>query len=521
MAVIPFDSKEDTQDQDEPKLKRVDYRRAKRQAEKDAKHKKSEAYNKKCEENRNKPFSRKQIRDLKKDKHLVRDLLSTINTYFPDLVNNFKDIDDRRCQQYTKYDISVILVVRMLSAILSFDSQRAMTRGLNNDNAIKNIAAFLQREDLDELPHGDTINDCFKKMNPEDLENFIHKMINRLLRRNTFNDSRINMSEWQILVDATEFFRSKKRHCDHCLFSRHKNTEGEVTSIDYYHTVLEAKLVLNGSLVFSIQSVFIENEKPIPSDEVLWSREYSEPNKAGKEKTKQDCETKAFYRLAEKLKTAFPNLPICITTDALYPCKGMFEICKRLGWHFIMRFKDGVIPSLANQFRDQTKKHPEQSIHEIDDYNVHLDYCFASNLIYENFIINAVELNDSSVKYPFWFITDYPITKYSSKRIAEHGRRRWKIENQGFKRQKKHGYCLKHMFCKDYTAMKIHYFVIQIAHAISQLWEHSINMKDLRYSIREIHEDLKMSFLTSVLTEDDIAFAFMRKRVRLNHDLAA
>jgi len=277
MAVTPLVS--DNVVHLEPKQKRADIRRAKRQKEKEAKRQK----------NKNEPtksITRKQIRDLKKDKNLVRDLLGIINSYFPDLIDHLKDLEDKRHQSFVKYETKIILLQRILTAIFSFDSLRAMTQGLNNDNAIKNIGAFLGREDLTELPHGDTMNDCFKKMNPDDLESFIHQMVNRLLRRNTFKHSRVWLSEWQILIDATGFFRSGKRHCDHCLFSRHKNKDGDVTRIEYYHNVLEAKLVLNDSLVFSIQSEFIENELPIPSDEVLWSREYASPSK---DRVKQDC----------------------------------------------------------------------------------------------------------------------------------------------------------------------------------------------------------------------------------------
>jgi len=515
--VIPFVPNKDAPV--EKKTSRAEMRRAKRKAEKEAQLKKSEAARKKSENNRKGPLSRKQVRELRKNKNLVRDLFSTINSYFPDLIDSLKEADDGRVQGYIKYGIDVILVVRMLSAILSFDSQQAMTNGLNNDNIIKNIAAFLRRDKLDELPHGDTINDCFEKMEPESLESFIHDMIVCLIRRNTFNNSRIYGSEWQILVDATQFYHSNSRHCDHCLFRRHKNKQtGEVTSIDYYHNVLEAKLIINGNMVFSIQSEFIANEKPIPSEEELWSKEYSEPSK---DKLKQDCETKAFYRLAKNLKAAFPKLKICITTDALYPCKEMFQTCQDLGWHYIMRFKEGVIPSLAKEFRKQIKKHPEQALHELSDNNDRLDYSYAFDLTYEGFTINAVELRDSSVKFPFWFITDYAMTKYTCKRIAEHGRRRWKIENEGFKRQKRHGYCLTHMFSRDYTAMKVHYFIIQMAHGISQLWEHSIDMKSLKFSIKELHEELRTFFKSIVLTDEDITFASMRKRVKLDRDLAA
>jgi len=495
------------------KKKRADYRREKRQQEKESKRQEKESKQQEKEKARKKPLTRKQVRELRKDTHLVRDLLSIINNYFPNLVDWFSDIKDKRYQSYTKYGIDVIILQRILSAIFSYESQRAMTSGLNNENAIKNIAAFLGIEDLEELPHGDTMNDCFKKMDPEDLQSMIHKMVNRLIRMNTFNDSRIDGLDWQVLIDATECFRSSKQHCDHCLFCRHKDKDGNVTRVSYYHNVLEAKLVLNGCLVFSIQSEFIQNEDPIPSVEVLFSREYSEP---GKDKVKQDCELNAFYRLAEKLKAAFPKLPVCITADSLYPSKGVFETCRKLGWHFIMRFKSGSIPSLAKQF----KKAAVIRLHERKG-GAEMVYRFANNLTYEGFAISVVELKDSTVRHPFLFITDYPITKYNFRRIAEHGRTRWKLENEGFKRQKKHGYHLKHVFCRDYNAMKIHYFLIQVAHAISQLWEHSCNMKALKYTIKEFHEKLKEKFLTSVLTDIDIEFACMRKRIRLNRDNAA
>jgi len=506
MEVIPFNLNEDAS---EIKLKRADRRRAKRQQVKETKREAKE-------KNRKESINRKQIREIKKETNLVRDLLGIINSYYPNLINQLKEVKDNRHQSYVKYDISVILLERILSGIFSFESLSAMTKGLNNDNAINNIAAYLGIEKLDELPHGDTMNDCFKKIDPNDLQSLIHKMISRLLRRNTFIDSRINGSDWQILVDATECFRSSKRHCEHCLFSRHKNRDGDVTRISYHHNVLEAKLVLNNSLVFSIQSEFIENEQPIPSEEELYSREYSEPSK---DKIKQDCETKAFYRLTSKLKAAFPKLPICIVTDSLYPSKGVFETCKKLGWHYIMRFKDGSIPSLAKQFYEEAEKHAQGMYEHREE--AQLTYRFVNGLIYEGFTINSVELKDNSVKYPFLFITDYPITLDNFKRVMEHGRRRWSIENQGFNRQKNHGYHLNHIFCRDYNAMKIHYLLIQVAHAISQLWEHSSNMKTLNYSIKELHEDLKITFLTIVLTDADIEYASMRKRIVLDNGRVA
>ncbi len=65
----------------------------------------------------------------------------------------------------------------------------------------------------------------------------------------------------------------------------------------YYHYVLEAKLVV-GDIVISIDTEFVENE-----DENV---------------EKQDCELRAFYRMAKRIKKEYPKLPIIILGDALY-----------------------------------------------------------------------------------------------------------------------------------------------------------------------------------------------------------
>ena len=58
------------------------------------------------------------------------------------------------------------------------------------------------------------------------------------------------------------------------------------------------------------------------------------------EEIKQDCESKAFKRLAEKLKMKFPRLPICIVADGLYVSDPVIQICKDNHWDYIIRYKD-------------------------------------------------------------------------------------------------------------------------------------------------------------------------------------
>lgn len=68
------------------------------------------------------------------------------------------------------------------------------------------------------------------------------------------------------------------------------------------------------------------------------------------EEVKQECETKAFKRLAAKLKKAFPRLSICIMVDSLYASEKLFQICDDFQWKYLIRFKDGSIPSVADEF---------------------------------------------------------------------------------------------------------------------------------------------------------------------------
>jgi len=62
---------------------------------------------------------------------------------------------------------------------------------------------------------------------------------------------------------------------------------------------------------------------------------------------KQDCERKAFKRLAQKIKESYPRLPICILGDRLYACAPVFQTCEDNKWGYLIRFKDGSITTLA------------------------------------------------------------------------------------------------------------------------------------------------------------------------------
>ena len=213
---------------------------------------------------------------------------------------------------------------------------------------------------------------------------------------------------------------------------------------------------------------------------------------------------------------------ICITADGLYPCRQVFEICRENNWRYIIRFKEGCIPTLYDSYRGVRKKCPPGQSFRVTvkgrsgEKDRDLDYFYANGFTYDEFIVNIAECKDSGVEYAFVFITDLHIRWYDCERTVMYGRRRWRIENEGFKVQKKHGYYLKHQFSKDANAMKIHYLLIQIAHAISQLMEHGSNvMKKLKLAKKQLREKLYECFKKIILTDDDLIEAEVPRKIRL------
>ena len=70
---------------------------------------------------------------------------------------------------------------------------------------------------------------------------------------------------------------------------------------------------------------------------------------------------KAFHRLAENIKKNYPHLPICILGDSLYATETLFGTCEKNHWDYIIRLKDGAMPTVAEEFHRLKDKDPENA----------------------------------------------------------------------------------------------------------------------------------------------------------------
>lgn len=403
-------------------------------------------------------MNRKEKRNLKEEINVFSDVVNILKQYFPKLIDKFEKLTDTRNQSYVEYQMSVISITRLLGLLCGIKSMRNTTEKFNTEETIKNIANILNI-DLEEIPHYDTINNVFENIKIEELRKIQKYMVIALIRSKMFDKYRYKGKYFQIVIDGTGIISFKQRHCKHCLKRTYnKGTEEEKTI--YYHYVLEAKLVV-GDIVISLDSEFVENEK--------------------EDIEKQDCEIRAFYRMAKRIKKEYPKLPIIISGDALYACEPVITTCKENKWEYILRLKEERLKLLGEEIK----------------YWNNLKYGEVRTEKEVNVIKYYEKKKDITTE--FMWITSFKITEKNKKELIYYGRQRWKIENEGFNMQKNGTFDIEHIYSMNYNAMKAHYFFIQFAHTIRQLLEKGLKyVKELKMSIKEVSVAITQTLTTTI-----------------------
>ena len=390
-------------------------------------------------------MTRKEKRELRKDKSLVCALYNIIDKYLPKLFTMFEELTDKRQQGKVTYDMKVICITRLFGLLCGITTMNSLTNKFNNTLTIDTISKITNTK-LDDLPHYDTINDVFDDLNIEELRKIQKYIVYALIRSKMFDKFRYN-GKFQLLIDGTGLVSFNHKHCDRCLVKKHSDNH-----LTYEHNVLEAKLVFD-SLVLSIDSEFIEN----PNSDVVNIR-------------KQDCEMNAFKRMAKRIKKNFPKLKFIVTGDALYASGPFIKLCLDNNWDYIFRLKSDKLKTVNQDF---------DGIISIDSGSDHKNYYIVKDYQYNKYkfnIIRFIEYNQNMDNKTFTFITNLVVTDNNIKTLISMGRRRWKIENNGFNNQKNILFNISHMCSLDYNAMKAHYLFIQFAHTIRQLLDFGSNL---------------------------------------------
>ena len=184
------------------------------------------------------------------------------------------------------------------------------------------------------LPHMDTVDAYLRLLAPCELENLKAALVAGLIEQKVLHRFRLLGKYFMVAIDGTG---TNSYAANDAEGSRsHKTSKNGITTYSYY--VVEAKLVTSSGFAISLASEWVANEP-------------------GRSFKKQDCEHRAFERLALKLKKHFPKLPICLLADGLYPNQTFMKTCAQNQWGFVVALKDDSLKNLQQDLRDTENRH--------------------------------------------------------------------------------------------------------------------------------------------------------------------
>lgn len=308
------------------------------------------------------------------------------------------------------------------------------------------------------MPHLDTVNDFLCTLDEHVLEDLKALLVQALIGSKVFYDQRLLGKYFLVAIDGSGIGKYDSDPSGTLISKTYES------STVYFRYVLEAKLVTASGLCLSLATEWVEN-------------------KPGSTFDKQDCEAKAFKRLAAKLKGYFPKERFCILADGLYPNDPFFTLCRELDWRFLVTLKEGNLPLVQQQlqmlgpadFQYHERYEAREPHHTVHKYRWRGDVSHRGHLI--NWI-SCEELRFAMKKenavfapaHTFVYVTDIAVSRQTIEPLIAGGRLRWTIENQGFNTQKNGGYALEHRYARSSPlASKNYYQCLQIAHMIHQM----------------------------------------------------
>ena len=383
----------------------------------------------------------------------------TIKHYFGGGERVCEGVHDRRNPNMIIYPLKGLLFTGVLMFVFRLGSRRGVQAKLRGNGS--GIAKFWALFKVENIPHGDTLNYGYQRVEVEEVQALICESVEQLIRQKVLYRYRLLGVYFLVVIDGTRVVTFRKPHCARCLKKVMSN--GETL---YYHPVLEAKLVTLTGFSFSLMTEFIEN--------------------ADLSADKQDCELKAFYRLAKRLKARFRHLAICLLLDGLFAGGPTFKIAEEYGWKYLIVLREDDLPNVHRSYATVLPHLSEnyKKVCLVEKGQIVQEYHWAKNLAYTDtqncpHSLNLIEClerqpNPQGQIQPLHYkwLTNFTLTSHNVDCLANQGGRlRWKIENKGFNVQKNSDLNLEHIYSADPSASKVFYLLMQLACILFQLME--------------------------------------------------
>lgn len=346
------------------------------------------------------------------------------------LVNRVERIAEHRTGKNISYSLddavlSAFSVFYMQSA--SFLAHQKLVQRQKGNNNVRTL--FGARK----IPSDPQIRNLLDPIAPEEMDRVFGDIIELLADRGHLDEYRSFDRQLLCALDGTRYFDSQALHCDSC--SQRTASNGVTTYA--HHAVLPVLAKPGKAQVLALAPAFIR-----PQD--------------GQEK--QDCEINAAKRWLQQHGARYASWTMTLLGDDLYCHQPFCEAALEAAFNFILVCKPESHETLYSWLAAIDESGGVASCSERVWNGRHGEiwrYRYLNELPLrlgdDALLVNWCELtviheDTGEILYHNSFATNHRLDDASVKPIAQAGRARWKVENEGNNVLKTRGYHLEHNF---------------------------------------------------------------------------
>lgn len=404
----------------------------------------------------------------------VEGQLQVLRSALPTLLRQLSRIRDPRNPKTIKHKLTVVMLYGLLTFVYQMASRREANQKMSMPVFLQNLQ--LMFPELESLPHHDTLNRLLSGIDVDAIEQTHVELIRRFIRGKKF-ERHLVAGCYPIAIDGTQKFTRNRCWDAACLEREVGNkTDENDASQQYYVYVLEANLAFANGMTLPLASEFLSYEK------------------GDQEKNKQDCELRAFRRLAARIKEYFPRLPIMVLLDGLYANGPVVELCRQYHWQFMIVLQDDSLTTVWEEGNGLIKIQPGNHLRRHwGNRKQHfwwvneIEYCYGNNgrkrqmlhLVvceerWEEVAVDSGAIVNKTSRHAW--ISSHALNRDNLHERCNLGaRHRWAIESNILV-EKQHGYHYEHCFSYNWEAMRGYHYLMRLGHLINVLAQNTARL---------------------------------------------
>jgi len=412
----------------------------------------------------------KTIEEEKKGRNeVVVEKTRIFQAHLPRILKRLSKIPDPRNPKKLKHKMTVLMLYGILTFVFQMSSRRQANEKMTNPMFFQNLKLLFP--ELESIPHNDTLMRLLARIDDiNEIENAQIELVKSLIKKKKFKQYLIN-GRYPVAIDGTQKLVRDYLWSEECLERNIRVKKDEDPKKQYYVYVLEATLAFENGMTIPFMTEFLS---------------YTEGDTGT---CKQDCEQKAFKRLAARLKAEFKKLSIMILVDGLYPNGPIMDLCRKNRWDFMIVLQNKSLPSVWEEYNGLLKivennsykmnwgkrKQHFKWVNDIYYYydkdkklKIHVVVCQETWQALDKKIGKIIPETSRHA-----WISSEPLGIWNVHERCNLGaRHRWNIEN-GILVEKRHGYQYEHCFSYDWNAMKGYHFLMHIGLTLNVLAQYS------------------------------------------------